>query len=222
MVDDDPGLIDTLRLVLAAEGHEVVGLADGRAALELLERERVAAVVCDVNMPDIDGFTVCRRLRARGDATPVILLTSRDSDLDEALGLELGADDYLTKPFSTRVLLARIGALVRRASIEAERSLPITAGHLAIDRERLRIEYRGVVIPASVTELRLLAALAERPGRVLARDRLLALAREDDSVVAPRLIDTYVARLRRKLEEIESGAGAQIETVTGAGYRWRT
>ena len=218
MVDDDAALVDTLRLVLEAEGHGVAAATGGRAALEAAERERFDAIVCDVNMPDLDGFTVCRKLRARGDATPLVLLTSRDSEIDEALGLELGADDYVTKPFSARVLLARLGALARRHTAAA--SL-LRAGELTIDRERLAIAFRGSPIPATLTELRLLAALVERPGRVLSRERLLELAREDDSVVAPRLVDTYVARLRKKLDEIEPGAGQLIETVTGAGYRWR-
>ena len=220
LVDDDAALLESLAIVLRAEQHDVTTVAAGRAALEAAERERFDAIVCDVNLPDIDGFTVCRRLRARGDATPLVLLTSRDSDIDEALGLELGADDYVTKPFSQRVLLARLAALVRRTAAATPADI-VRAGELEIDRSRLAITYRGAPIAATLTELRLLATLIERPGHVLSRDRLLELAREDDSVVAPRLVDTYVARLRRKLDEIEHGAGKLIETVTGAGYRWR-
>lgn len=220
MIDDDAALLDSLAIVLGAEGHTVVPFAAGKPALAHLAREPVDAIVCDVNLPDVDGFTICRQLRARGDATPLVLLTSRDSDIDEALGLDLGADDYITKPFSTRVLLARLHALARRAQTPVRDDI-VRAGALAIDRERLAIRYRDRPIEVTVTELRLLAALAERPGRVLSRETLLERAREDDSVVAPRLVDTYVARLRKKLDAIEAGAGAQIETVTGAGYRWR-
>ena len=220
LIDDDADLLASLRVVLGAEGHTVTAAIAGRQGLGLAERERFDAIVCDINLPDVDGFSICRQLRARGDTTPLVLLTSRDGDIDEALGLELGADDYITKPFSTRVLLARLVALARRAATP-ERDDIVRAGELEIDRERLAIRYKRAPIAATLTELRLLAALIERPGRVLARDVLLQRAREDDSFVAPRLVDTYVARLRKKLEEIEPGAGAQIETVTGAGYRWR-
>ncbi len=220
MVDDDAALIDSLRIVLEAEGHAVTTASGGKPALAAAERDQFDAIVCDVNMPDLDGFSVCRQLRARGDPTSLVLLTSRDSDIDEALGLELGADDYMTKPFSARVLLARLGALARRTATPEAESI-VRAGELVIDRARLAIVFRGAPIPATLTELRLLVALVERPGRVLSRERLLELAREDDSVVAPRLVDTYVGRLRKKLDKIEPGAAALIETVTGAGYRWR-
>jgi len=229
IADDDVALNDGLRIVLEAEGHAVTMVGGGKPALAALERGGFDAIVCDVNMPDLDGFAVCRRLRERGDVTPLVLLTSRDSEIDEALGLELGADDYVTKPFSARVLVARLGALVRRSALAAgagrvaaeDAEAIVRAGELVIDRARFAIAYRGVPISATLTELRLLTALVERPGRVLSRERLLELAREDDSVVAPRLVDTYVARMRKKLDGIEAGAGQQIETVTGAGYRWR-
>jgi DNA-binding response OmpR family regulator len=221
LVDDDAALLESLSVVLGAEGHTVVHTGSGKAALAHAESEHFDAIVCDVNLPDLDGFSVCKQLRERGDATPLVLLTSRDTDIDEALGLELGADDYVTKPFSLRVLLARLHALVRRAATPAQPQKLICAGDLEIDRDRLAIRFRDQPIAATLTELRLLAALAERPGHVLSRERLLELAREDDSVVAPRLVDTYVARLRRKLDEVKEGAGHMIETVTGAGYRWR-
>ena len=221
LVDDDAALLESLQLVLGAEGHTVTTRAAGKPALALLEHERFDAIVCDVNMPNLDGFTLCRQLRARGDATPLILLTSRDGEIDEALGLDLGADDYMTKPFSVRVLLARLGALARRATAPATADAIVRAGDLVIDRDRLTIRFRDTPIAATLTELRILAALAEHPGRVLSRDRLLELGREDDSVVAPRLVDTYVGRLRRKLDEVHAGAGQLVETVTGAGYRWR-
>jgi len=222
VIDDDAGLLASLAALLAADGHEVVTTGEGRRGLALAERGGLDVIVCDINLPDLDGFALCRQLRGAGIATPLILLTSRDGDVDEALGLDLGADDYMTKPFSPRVLLARLRALARRASAPAAPEAEVRRGELVIDRERLTIHYAGARIPATVTELRLLAALVERPGRVLSRERLLAAARDDDeSVVAPRLADTYVARLRRKLDGVRAGAGASIETVTGAGYRWR-
>ena len=160
-----------------------------------------------------------------------MLLTSRDSEIDEALGLELGADDYVSKPYSTRVLLARITALLRREAARATpadaRATPapaaspnIVAGDLVLDVERLTAHFRSTLIALTVSEFRLLEALARRPGIVLSRDQMLERMRGDDSVVAGRIIDTYVRRLRRKLEGIDA-AFDRIETVVGAGYRWR-
>ena len=219
IIDDDVALLATLAAALAAQGHEPVTEATGTAGLARITGEVFDAVVCDVNLPDLDGFTLCRRVRAMNLTIPFVLLTSRDGDIDQALGLDLGADDYVTKPFSMRILLARLGALVRRARPAAPDVIRV--GELAIDRARLEVWFAGVRIEATLTELRMLAALAERPNTVLARARLLELGREDDSVVAPRLVDTYVARLRRKLDAVRAGAGAQLETMVGAGYRWR-
>ena len=219
VIDDDGELLDSLSLVLGAHGHTAVTARGGRTGLALAERDRFDAIICDINMPDLDGFSICRTLRASGNRTPLVLLTSRDGDIDEALGLELGADDYVTKPFSARVLMARLAALARRTATLATDDI-LRANDLVIDRERLTITFQGSAIEATLTELRLLAALIERPGRVLAREALLERAREDDSHVAPRLVDTYVARLRKKLDAISPGAGSLIQTVTGAGYKW--
>jgi DNA-binding response OmpR family regulator len=225
LVEDDAALVDVLSLAFEDEGHTVTSARDGIEGLRRVEADRPDLVVSDVNMPRLDGFTLCRRLRAAGDAVPLILLTSRDSDIDQALGLDLGADDYVIKPFSTRVLLARVGALLRRQELRrgpvgAPRARPLAAaGGLELDPERLEARYLGALFEVTLTEFRLLEALAGRAGAVLSRDRLLALARGDDSVVDARLVDTYVRRLRRKLETIEPGFD-RIETVIGAGYRW--
>ena len=153
----------------------------------------------------------------------MLLLTARNHEIDEALGLELGADDYLSKPFSTRLLLARVAALLRRDQMrrrqEPEAS-PLLQQSLEIRSERLEIRYRGEAVPMTVSEFRLVEAMARRPGIVLTRDRLLDLVRGDDSVVAERIIDTYVRRVRRKFELIDAQFD-RIETVVGAGYRWR-
>lgn len=223
LIDDDTSLLDVLALAFEDAEHEVLTAADGAEGLAKAQGQRPHAIVSDVNMPGIDGFTLCRRLREAGDATPLVLLTSRDSEIDEALGLELGADDYVTKPFSTRVLLARVAALLRR---EARRSggggfgATQTAGRLHLDAERLEVRYDEQAVVTTVTEFRLLEALTSRPGVVLSRPALLERIRGDDSVVAERIIDTYVRRLRRKLESIDTGFDA-IETVVGAGYRWK-
>ncbi|MFZ5476134.1 MAG: response regulator transcription factor [Myxococcota bacterium] len=222
LIDDDPTLIEVLSLAFVDAGHAVDAAADGHEGLARARAARPDVVVSDVNMPRVDGFTLCRRLREAGDRVPVVLLTSRDSEIDEALGLELGADDYVTKPFSTRVLLARVAALLRR---EAARGEPVREarrlGRLAVDADRLEVRWGEVPVEVTVTEFRLVEALCGRPGVVHSRDRLMELMRGDDSVVAERIVDTYVRRLRRKFERVDDTFDA-IETVIGAGYRWRS
>lgn len=222
IIDDDPSLLDALSMALEDAGHSVVAASDGTTGLSLVHAQRPDLVVSDVNMPGLDGFSLCRRLRGEGNRVPFILLTSRDNDIDETLGLELGADDYVTKPFSMRVLVARVAALLRRDALrlEPEAETPVASGTVELRPGRLEVLCMGVAVPFTVTEFRLLEALMRRPGRVLTRDRLLDLARGDPSVVADRIIDTYVRRIRRKLEAVDPGFDA-IETVIGMGYRWR-
>jgi DNA-binding response OmpR family regulator len=223
LVDDDAALLDVLALAFEEAGHEVLRANDGRAALEVIRTRAPQVVVSDVNMPHVDGFALCRKLRVEGSAVPVVLLTSRDSEIDEALGLELGADDYVTKPFSTRVLLARVAALLRRDELRGGggASQPVVVrGELVLDSERLACTFRGVPVALTVTEFHLLETLVRRPGVVLSRAQLLAVARDEGSVVVDRIVDTYVNRLRRKLEAIDPSFTG-IETVVGAGYRWR-
>jgi DNA-binding response OmpR family regulator len=223
LIDDDQELLDVLALAFDDAGHSVVTARDGQEGLDAIAKEHPDVVVSDVNMPRIDGFALCRALRDAGDDVPLVMLTSRDSEIDEALGLELGADDYVPKPFSTRVLLARIKSLLRRESARRS-SRPsseiIRAGELILDPDRLEVSFSNQPVVVTVTEFRLLEVLAAKPGKVFSRDRLLDLLRGDDVVVGDRLIDTYVRRLRRKLEAVEPGFDG-IETVVGAGYRWR-
>lgn len=223
LIDDDLALLDVLSLSFEDAGHQVARAKDGSEGLERIRQRRPDIIVSDVNMPEVDGFSLCRKLRATGDATPVILLTSRDSEIDEALGLELGADDYVSKPFSTRVLLARVAALLRREELRgggAARQSRLVQGALELDAERLEVRYRGTPVRVTVTEFRMLEALARRPGVLFSREKLLELTRDDDSIVVDRIIDTYVRRLRRKLEAIDP-AFDRIETVVGVGYRWK-
>ncbi len=222
LIDDDPSLLDVLVLSLQDAGYTVDAARDGIEALELLAARHPDLVISDVNMPRLDGFSLCRRLRESGDAVPIVLLTSRDSEIDEALGLDLGADDYVSKPFSTRVLLARVGALLRREASRSRALAPVVKrlGRLELDAERLEVRYGGQPITVTVTEFRLIEALVGRPGIVFNRGRLLDLMRGDDSIVAERLVDTYVRRLRRKFE-LADPQFDRIDTVVGAGYRWR-
>ena len=225
LIDDDLQLLDVLSLAFEEAGYEVATAHDGREALAAIAAQRPDAIVSDVNMPNVDGFQLCRTLRAEKDFVPIVLLTSRDGEIDEALGLDLGADDYVAKPFRARVLLARVAALLRRSALKAEGAVDDAApamvrGALSIDPERLEIRWRDAKITTTVGEFRVLEHLARRPGIVLSRDRLLAEIRGDGSVVGDRIVDTYVRRLRRKLEEVDP-AFDRIETIVGAGYRWR-
>jgi DNA-binding response OmpR family regulator len=222
LIEDDAALVDVLSLAFEDAGFVVGSARDGAEGLGRIEQGTPDLVVSDVNLPRLDGMSLCRRLREAGNLVPIILLTSRDSEIDQALGLELGADDYVVKPVSTRVLVARVRALLRRNELRGQgaRGAAVVAGALELDPDRIEARYRGAPIEVTLTEFRLLEALAGRAGSVLSRDRMLALARGDDSVVDARLVDTYVRRLRRKLEAIEPGFD-RIETVIGAGYRWR-
>lgn len=223
LIDDDVALLDVLSLAFEDAGHRVTCAKDGTDGLEQLRQGKPDLIVSDVNMPGVDGFTLCRRLRGAGDSTPLILLTSRDSEIDEALGLELGADDYVSKPFSTRVLQARVAALLRREELRGggtARAPRLVRGALELDAERLEARYQGAPVRVTVTEFRLLEALARRPGVLFSREKLLQLTRDDDSIVVDRIIDTYVRRLRRKLEAVDAAFDC-IETVVGAGYRWK-
>ncbi|MEO7111389.1 MAG: response regulator transcription factor [Polyangiaceae bacterium] len=223
LVDDDATLLEALSLLLEDNAYRVTTARDGQEAFEIAQRDKPDMIISDVNMPKLDGFALCKRLRERGVEAPIILLTSRDTEIDEALGLELGADDYITKPFSNRVLLARIAALLRRnfhRNGKRDHAAHVVVGKLDLDAECLEVRYAGELITFTLTEFRILEALAGRPGIVLSRARLLEIVRGDDSVVADRIIDTYVRRLRKRLEAVDPNF-AELETVIGAGYRWR-
>ncbi|MEM7156628.1 MAG: response regulator transcription factor [Myxococcota bacterium] len=221
LIDDDPSLLDVLGLAFEDAGYAVTTAPDGSEGLARIREAAPDVVVSDVNMPRIDGYALCRTLRQEGNLVPLVLLTSRDSEIDEALGLELGADDFVTKPFSTRILLARVAALVRREQLRQRKSStpePRRIGKLSLDGERLEVQWDGQPLVVTVTEFRLLEVLVERPGFVLSRSVILDRLR-GDTVVAERIVDTYVRRLRRKLQSIDPGF-SHIETVVGAGYRW--
>lgn len=222
IADDDVALLDVLALAFSDAGHDVTTAPDGKAASTKVLSGEFDLLVTDIQMPHLDGFALVRDLRKRGVGLPILILTSRDSEVDEVLGFELGADDFVSKPFSTRALLARVSALLKRqrARDEAEPATGVVAGKLALDPERLEAAYDGKPFTLTMTEFRLLEALARRPGIVLSRDRLLELGRDDDSIVDARLVDTYVRRLRRKIEAVAPDFDA-IETVIGAGYRLR-
>lgn len=231
VVDDEADFAEVVAMTLEAEGYRVMTCHDGGRARQIMGREPIDLLVADVNMPVLDGFTLCRQLRERGDPTPIILLTTRDGDIDEALGLELGADDYIAKPLNRRVLTARVRALLRRERLRAgaragevegaaDPEEQLAGAGVALDLARLEVRCGGRRVEMTVTELRLLEALMRRPGRVLTRGQLLAHMRgEGQEAVYDRMVDAYIARVRAKLREAAPGFEA-IETVIGAGYRW--
>ncbi len=218
LVDDDPSLLDALALAFTDEGHLVATAADGAQALAAIRTDPPDAVVSDINMPGIDGFTVCRKLRSAGNTVPIILLTSRDSEIDETLGLELGADDYVAKPYSPRELLARIRAVVRRAKGRAGPAREaVKVGGLVVDPAARRVVLDGREIVLTGYEFALLLALARRAGRVLGREQLMELAKGSADDAFDRSIDVHVSRLRQKLGD-DPKRPRLIKTVRGAGY----
>jgi two-component system OmpR family response regulator len=219
VVDDEVNLREVVGYALRRDGHQVEAVGDGEAALARVARGGIELIVLDVLLPELDGLGVCRRLRPH-NKIPVLFLSSRGEETDRVLGLDLGGDDYLVKPFSPRELAARVRALLRRHGSEVLDAPPVLSlGRLSIDRARHEVRVDGKqLVAVTVPELRLLAALAAAPGRVLRRDQLIACAYEGEHHVAERTIDTHVRNLRAKL----AGLGVDaIETVHGLGYRGR-
>jgi two-component system, OmpR family, alkaline phosphatase synthesis response regulator PhoP len=216
LVDDEPSILELSRMYLEREGFRTQSVQDGQSALEAVSRERPALVVLDVMLPKMDGFEVCRRLRASHEPTAILMLTARDEDIDKVLGLELGADDYLTKPFNPRELVARVKAILRRGERKAGDSAPIRLGDLTIDPARREVRHASSQpLDLRTQEFDLLLTLAEHHGLVLSREQLLQKAWGFDFYGQTRTVDVHVAHLRRKLEK----SGVKIETVTGVGYK---
>ena len=217
LVDDEPSIVQLARMYLEREGFRTESAGDGEAALDKVARGHPALVVLDVMLPKLDGFEVCRRLRAMQDSIAILMLTARDEDIDKILGLELGADDYLTKPFNPRELVARVKAILRRGerSARVEDTFPVHVGDLTIDSARREVRISARTIDLRTQEFDLLLTLAEHPGRVLSREQILQKAWGFDFYGQTRTVDVHVAHLRRKLEE----SSVKIETVTGVGYK---
>ena len=214
LVDDDTKITSALRRGLVAEGFTVEVAADGIDGLWRATENSYDVVVLDIMMPGRNGFLVCADLRAQGNGVPILMLTAKDGHLDEAEALDTGADDYLVKPFSFAVLVARLHALTRRG---ASRSIPLAIADLRIDQQARRIWVRAHEVPATAREFDVLSYLAHRPGEVLSKRRIIDGVWTDDFAGDPNIVEVYVARLRRKLAE--RGCGASIDTIRGAGYR---
>jgi two-component system, OmpR family, alkaline phosphatase synthesis response regulator PhoP len=215
LVDDEPSIIQLSRMYLEREGFRVDSVGDGEAALAAVARQHPALVVLDIMLPKLDGFEVCRRLRIQNDPTAIIMLTARDEDIDKVLGLELGADDYLTKPFNPRELVARVKAILRRTEWKTDNSSPIHLGDLTIDPARREARIDAQLLELRTQEFDLLCTLAEHRGLVLSREQILQKAWGFDFYGQTRTVDVHVAHLRRKLEP----GSVRIETVTGVGYK---
>jgi DNA-binding response OmpR family regulator len=215
LVEDDAKIAAALRRGLTAEGFTVEVAPDG---IEGLWRAREGAydlILLDIMLPGLNGYRVCADLRRDGSTTPILMLTAKDGDLDEAEGLDTGADDYLRKPFSFPVLVARVHALLRRAAL-GERP-PLVVGDLTLDLPARRVTLAGAEVPVTSREFDLLAFLVRRAGQVVTKREILAGVWDDDFEGDPNVVEVYVARLRRKLDA--SGGASTIETVRGAGYR---
>ncbi len=222
LVDDEQSVQTLLAYPLRKEGYEVVPAMDGREALERLREHSFDLVVLDLMLPHVDGFEVCRQVRARS-AVPIIMLTARAEEIDKVLGLELGADDYITKPFSVREFRSRVKAVLRRAALSRTDETfeePLEDGDLRIDFERRAVSLAGEDIQLTYVEFEILAALARNPGRVYNRMVLLERVWGDASYRDPRTVDVHIRHLREKLET-EPKRPELIHTVRGVGYRFR-
>lgn len=218
IVDDEPDAIELLEFNLKQAGFDVVAAEDGAEALRKAKNSAPALIVLDVMLPELDGLEVCKLLRRDPTtaALPIIMLTAKAAELDRVLGLELGADDYLTKPFSPRELILRIKKILERGKTVSKKTERFEIGELKIDVPRHQASWRGKEIPLTATEFKLLVLLAERRGRVQSRDQLLRDVWEYDSLIDTRTVDTHMRRLREKL----GGAAKFLDTVRGVGYRF--
>ena len=230
LVDDDENIVTSVSLALESHGHTVKAYFDGASGLAALENDPPDLAILDVKMPRMDGMEVLRRLR-RTSEVPVIILTSKDEEIDEILGFNLGADDYMHKPFSQRLLIERVKAVLRRGRAEGEEAIgpnasdetnarAIKRGKLTLDPARHESLWEGKPVKLTVTEFLLLQSLAQRPGFVKSRDNLMDAAYDDQVYVDDRTIDSHIKRMRKKFREVDPEFDA-IETLYGVGYRYR-
>ncbi len=212
VIEDEPAIAEVIRLNLVNAGYGVHVTADGEAGLAAVRSLRPAAVILDVGLPGIDGIEVCRRLRGEQDWTPVLFVTARDDEVDRIVGLELGADDYVTKPFSPRELVARVSSVLRRTRGPAEASA-LQVGTVRLDPAQRRVFVDATEVTLTATEFDLLAYLMRRPGRVFSREQLISEVWGYSSFAANRTVDVHIAQVRAKL-----GPASPIRTVRGVGY----
>jgi DNA-binding response OmpR family regulator len=223
LVDDEQPIQTLLSFPLQRDGYEVVHASDGREALARFAEQTFDLVVLDVMLPRMDGLEVCRRLRAKGERVPIIMLSAKSEEIDKVLGLELGADDYITKPFSMREFRSRVKAALRRAGMardDGEAETAVDVAGLRIDPAKRTVQLRGETVQTTFVEFEILSAMARSPGRVFTRDMLLARVWGDSAYRDPRTIDVHIRHLREKLET-DPKEPEFIFTVRGVGYRFR-
>lgn len=220
VVDDDPHIRDVICFALEKAGMAASIAQDGVEALDRLEADGADLVILDIGMPEMDGLEVCRRIRKRGD-TPILFLSARSDEIDRIIGLELGGDDYVTKPFSPRELVARVGAILKRAktiaAAPAEQDGVLQRGPLTLDAPRFQAEFAGQAVPLTALEFAIMRMLAARPGIVFSRDRIMDVAYADNVHVSDRTIDSHVRNIRAKFASV--GCPSVIDTVHGVGFR---
>ncbi len=227
LVDDDRNILTSVSIALESEGYRVETYTDGASALDGLSAKRPDLAIFDIKMPRMDGMELLRRLRQKSDL-PVIFLTSKDDEIDELFGLKMGADDFITKPFSQRLLVERVKAVLRRSAARAEGAVRgegggsnvLERGNLAMDQERHTSTWKGKPVTLTVTEFLILFSLAQRPGVVKSRDSLMDAAYDDQVYVDDRTIDSHIKRLRKKFKAVDNEFD-MIETLYGVGYRFR-
>jgi len=216
IVDDEQSIIDLVRLYIEREGFQSRGIYDGLEAFEIIQEGNPTLVILDVMLPGMNGFEICQKLRAENNQVPIIMLTAKDDEIDKILGLELGVDDYLTKPFNPRELIARVKAVLRRNTLSRNSQEEIIwAGDIQINIQRREVSINNSIIDLRTQEFELLRVLAEHPGFVLSREKLLYLAWGYDFAGQTRTVDVHIAQLRKKI----FGSETKIETVTGYGYK---
>ena len=223
LIDDDQNILASLSLALKSEGYIISAFSDGLSGLNSLQEDDYDIAILDIKMPRLDGLEVLQKLRQTSNL-PVIFLTSKDEEVDQLVGLKMGADDYITKPFSQKLLIERVKAILRRSnqtenSNDTESSNIIKRGKLSLNMSRYECFWDDVVIKLTVTEFLLLESLASRPGYVKSRDQLMSAAYDDDIYVDDRTIDSHIKRLRRKFKNLDKDFEA-IETLYGVGYRY--
>ena len=230
LVDDDRNILTSVSIALESEGYRVDTYTDGATALTGLQANPPQLAIFDIKMPRMDGMELLRRLRQKSDM-PVIFLTSKDEEIDELFGLKMGADDFITKPFSQRLLVERVRAVLRRVAAreaaasgakpaDGEANRPLERGPLVMDRERHTCTWKGDAVTLTVTEFLILQSLAQRPGVVKSRDALMDAAYDDQVYVDDRTIDSHIKRLRKKFKIVDTDFD-MIETLYGVGYRFR-
>lgn len=213
VIEDEKTISDLLRMYLSREGFGVHVESDGATGLAAVKKLRPVGIILDVGLPTMDGTEVCRELRKSGDWTPILFCTARDDEVDRILGLEMGGDDYITKPFSPREVVARLKSVLRRSSGNTDTSAPISVGPVTLDQDTRKVTLNGEEVSLTATEFDLLAFLMSRPGRVFSRDELLSHVWGYASVVGTRTVDVHVAQLRGKFGDLNP-----IRTVRGVGY----